>query len=174
MVYSVSINIDILGQLMPNILTIAAQLVATAILFGVAYKLLWAPVQKIIEERSEYEQSRLTSADGLKKENEALNAEAKAEIEKVRSEAQATIAKAQAEGSRIKESLIEEGRTKASQLIEEAQTSIALQKKKMMEDMHEEIVEIAISAAEKMLQRKLDSDADKESIEMFIKEVSGE
>jgi len=167
-----TINIDVLKQLMPNPLTVIAQLLATAILFTLMTVLVWKPVKKILDTRREYEQSRLTDAQKLKEENEELNAQAKQQIDEAALEAQKLVTKAQMEGSRLKENLIEEGKQKSQQLVEEAQHNITLQKNKMLEDMHEEIVDIAMSAAEKMLQQKLNSESDKQSIETFIKEVT--
>jgi len=169
-----NIDIDVLNQLMPNILTVVTQLCATALLFFLMYKLAWKPVKKILDTRSEYEQSRLTEADQLRKDNEALNAEANKQIEEANAQAQEIVSRAQAEGLRLKENLVDEGRQKSQQMVEDAQRNITLQKNKMLEDMHEEVVDIAMQAAEKMLQRKLDSQADRDSIENFIKEVSGQ
>ena len=166
-----SIDIDVFSQLMPNVLTILTQLCATGVLFFLMYKLAWKPVKKILDTRSEYEQSRLEKADALKKEYEQKSREADTQIENATIEAQNIIQNAQAEGQRLKDNLVDEGKQKSQQLIEDAQNNIALQKNKMIEDMHEEVVNIALSAAEKMLQQKLDSEEDHESIENFIKEV---
>lgn len=168
-----SINIDVFAQLMPNPITFLTQLCATGVLVFLMYKLAWKPVKKILDTRSEYEQSRLSEADRLLKENEELNEKANQRIEEASLEAQDIIAKAQVEGSRLKDNLVEEGRQRSQQLVDDAQHNIALQKNKMLEDMHEEVVDIAISAAEKMLQKKLDSQDDRDTIEGFIKEVSG-
>jgi len=167
------IDIDVFEQLMPNPITLATQLLATAVMVFLLYKLAWKPVKKIMDARSEYEQSRLKKAEELKKENEELNEKANKQIEEASTQAQEIISKAQVEGSRLKDNLVEEGRQRSQQLIEDAQHNIALQKNKMLEDMHGEVVEIALSAAEKMLQQKLDSQDDRDTIEGFIKEVSG-
>ena len=169
-----NIDIDVLSQLMPNILTVITQLCATAVLFFLMYKLAWKPVKKILDTRSEYEQSRLSNADEMKKKNELLNAEATQQIEEANIQAQQIIARAQEEGQKMRDDLVNEGRQKSRQLVEDAQRNIALEKNRMMEDMHEEVVEIALSAAGKMLQQKLDSSSDRDSIEDFIKEVSGQ
>ncbi len=170
----IEITTDILGNLLPNIITVLTQLAATGILCFLMYKLAWKPVKQILDQRSTYEQKRLTEAENLRIENEKLNAEAKAKIDEAAETAQTIVNNAQAEGNRLKDNLIEEGKQKSQQLVADAQYNMTLQKNKMLEDMHEEIVNVAISAAEKMLQAKLDSEADKESIEGFIKEVTNQ
>ena len=166
------IETDILGQLIPNPLTMIVQLCATAVLFLLMYRLAYKPIKKIIDKRSEYEQSRLSDADDLKKKYENLHAEAEKEIVDAKAEAQDIISKAQDEGNRVKNNLSDEGKQKSQQIIDEAQNNIALQKNKMLDEMHGEIVDVALTAAEKLLQSKLDSKNDKESIDEFIKEVT--
>ena len=168
-----NIDIDVLSQLMPNILTVITQLCATAVLFLLMYKLAWKPVKRILDARSEYEQKRLTAAEELKQKNEQVLAGIDQQIEDANLQAQQILVKAQADGQKLKDNLISEGRQKSQQLVEEAQRNITLEKNKMLEEMHEEVVEIAMSAAEKLLQQKLDSKADRESIDSFIKEVTG-
>ena len=166
------IDINVLGQLLPNPLTMLAQLCATAILFFLMYKLAYKPVKKIMDKRSEYEQDKLAKADSLKKEYEDLHSKAEKEISDARAQAQEIINKAQDEGNRVKNNLIDEGKQKSQQIIDDAQNNIALQKNKMLDEMHGEIVNVAITAAEKLLQTKLDDKNDSESIDEFIKEVT--
>lgn len=166
------IETDILGQLIPNPLTMIVQLCATAVLVFLMYKLAYKPIKRIMDTRSEYEQSRLTDADKLKKEYEDLHAKAEKEINDAKAKAKQIVTEAQDEGNRVKTNLIDEGKAKSQQIIDDAQNNIALQKNKMLDEMHGEIVDVALSAAEKILQTKLDSKDDKDSINEFIKEVT--
>lgn len=166
------IETDILGQLIPNPLTMIVQLCATAVLVFLMYKLAYKPIKRIMDTRSEYEQSRLTDADKLKKEYEDLHAKAEKEISDAKTKAKQIVSDAQDEGNRVKTNLIDEGKQKSQQIIDDAQNNIALQKNKMLDEMHGEIVDVALSAAEKILQTKLDSKDDKDSINEFIKEVT--
>ena len=107
------IETDILGQLIPNPLTMLVQLCATAVLFFLMYKLAYKPIKKIIDKRSEYEQNRLSDADDLKKKYEDLHSQAEQEIIDAKSQAQEIISKAQDEGNRVKNNLIDEGKQKS-------------------------------------------------------------
>lgn len=166
------IETDILGQLIPNPLTMLVQLCATAVLFFLMYKLAYKPVKNIMDKRSEYEQSRLSDAEKKKAEYEDLHSKAQNEINEAKNEAKHIVNDARQEGERIKNNLIDEGKTKSQQIIDDAQNTIAMQKEKMLDEMHTEIVDVALSATEKMLQSKLTSKNDKESIDEFIKEVT--
>ena len=124
-----------------------------------------------METRSKYEQSRLTEADRLKNENEQLNQQAQQHIDEAKKQAQQTLLKAQQEADQIKNDLIEQGKQRSKQIVDEATLNMNLQKEKMLEDMHRQMVDVALSATEKMLETKVDSQTDIEQIENFVKEV---
>ena len=150
---------DIFSLLLPNPLTVLAQLCATAILFFLMYKLAWKPVKKILDERSKYEQQKLSEVESLKAETEKLNAEARSTIAEANKSAEAIVRSAREEATSVK------------QMMDNAQRDIELQRSKMLEEVHTQIVDAAISAAEKVLEDKVDSKAEKQSIDSFVKEV---
>lgn len=163
--------IDILGQLVPNIWTALSQLCASAVLFFLMYKLAWKPVKKILDTRSEFEQSKLAQAQQLQEENEKINKQAQEIIAEANKSAETIVKNAEIEGEDIKSDIIKKAHNQSAQIIENATKQAQLQHDKIMKDMHGEIVDVAISAAEKMLQEKVDSKKDKNNIEAFIKEV---
>ena len=168
-----NINIDVLSKLMPNILTVAAQLCASLLLFLLMKKFAWGPAKNIMAQRVAYEQERLIEAERLKKENEELRKLMDEKLQEAEAEANRTISNAQAEGQRLKDNLVNEGKERSKQIIEEAQHNIELQKSKMLDDMYDEIVDVALNASEKMLSEKLDEESDRQVIDEFIKEVAG-
>lgn len=163
--------IDILELLIPDVWTAITQLCATAVLFFLMYKLAWKPVKKILDTRSKFEQEKLAEAEALKKENEEIAKQAKDIISDANRDAEAIVKEAREEGQTLKNELIEEGKRQSAQLLENAKHDMEMQKAKMMEEMRSEIVDTAISAAEKVLQSKVDEEAERQSINSFVKEV---
>ena len=162
---------DVFGLLFPNIWTVLSQLCATAVLFFLMYKLAYKPVKKILDARSEYEQSRITEADAYKEETIRLNEEAKQGIIEANKSAEDIIASAREEADAIKRELVEQGKEHSKQMIENAQKEIEVQRSKMLQDLHSEIVDATISATEKMLKVKIENQEDKDNIDTFVKEV---
>ena len=163
--------IDILQLLVPNVWTAISQLCASAVLFFLMYKLAYKPVKNILDKRSDFEQAKLDEANSLKEETEKLNKEAKDMISSANKTAETIVKEAKEEGEEIKQELIEEGKQQTKQMMENAQRDIAQQKDKMYEEMHDEMVKATISAAEKLLETKLDGKKEKDNIDSFIKEV---
>ena len=162
---------DVFGLLFPNIWTVLSQLCATAVLFFLMYKLAYKPVKKILDARSEYEQSRITEADAYKEETIRLNEEAKQGIIEANKTAEDIIASAREEADTIKRELVEQGKEHSKQMMENAQREIEVQRSKMLQDLHSEIVDATISATEKMLKVKIENQEDKDNIDTFVKEV---
>ena len=162
---------DVFGLLFPNIWTVLSQLCATAVLFFLMYKLAYKPVKKILDARSDYEQSRITEADAYKEETIRLNEEAKQGIIEANKTAEDIIASAREEADTIKRELVEQGKEHSKQMMENAQREIEVQRSKMLQDLHSEIVDATISATEKMLKVKIENQEDKDNIDTFVKEV---
>jgi len=163
--------VDILELLVPDVWTALTQLCATALLFFLMYKLAWKPVKKILDERSKFEQQKLSEAAALKEENEKTAKEAKNIISDANRDAEMIVKEAREEGQNLKNELIEEGKRQSAQLLENAKHDMEMQKARMMEEMRSEIVDTAIAAAEKVLQNNVDPDAERQSINSFVKEV---
>ena len=164
--------LDILELLVPNVKTLITQLCATAILFLLMYKLAWKPVKKILDTRANHEQGKLDEANKVAEENKKLNEEANKRIADAKIEAEHIVEDAKNESETMRNDIIAQSKREASNYIEKAQADIARQKDQMINEMHDQIVDVTIEATEKMLQSKIDNKADKESIDQFIKEVS--
>ena len=163
--------VDILELLVPDVWTSITQLCATAVLFFLMYKLAWKPVKKILDERSRFEQEKLSEAAALKEENEKINEQAKSIISEANRSAEAIVKEAREEAVATRNELVDDGKKQAAQLLENARHDMELERSKMMEEMRSEIVESAISAAEKILEEKVDPNSEKKSIDSFVREV---
>ncbi len=163
--------VDILELLIPDVWTSITQLCATAVLFFLMYKLAWKPVRKILDERSKYEQEKLAQAEAYKEENEKTAQQAKDIISDANRSAEAIVREAREEGQTLKNELIEEGRQQSAQLLENAKREVQQQRSRMLEEMRTELVDTAISAAEKVMETKIDEQSDRDSIDAFIRDV---
>lgn len=165
------LNIDILESLLPNVLTIVTQLLATTILFILMKKLAWQPVQDILNKRSEYEQSRLTEAERLKQETTRMNEEARQELSSASEKAKKIISAGELEGERIKQQLIQDGQKESEETITQARKKMAFEREEMQKELQNQVVDIAITVAEKLMVEKMDETKDREAIQRFIKET---
>ena len=154
-----------------NVWQILISLANLFILFLIIKKFLFKPVKRTLEARQALIDGKLSDAEQAQ--NAALQSKAEWE-EKLRTaneEANGIIKSASETAKRRAEAIIAEADEKALLLSRRAEEQIMLEKKKAENEIKQEIVDISVALAEKMLSRKL-SDADhRNMINEFINEI---
>lgn len=165
------INIDVQGSLFPNPLTMIVQLLSTLIIFLAVKKWLWKPVKNILAKRSDAMQSSLDNAFKQNEEASQNLAKAKAELDSARNSSKEIIDSARLEASNLKQEIINDANKQAQTKLEEADKRIESARKEMQNELHDEIVGVAMAAVEKLLEEKATSKDDQKAIEKFVEEV---
>lgn len=162
-------SIDVQGSLFPNPLTMVVQLLATLVIFLAVKKWLWKPVRNILDKRSEAMQSNLDSA--FKKNEEASKnlEDAKKELEKAKQTSGEIVDSAKKQAKQLKEEMLNDAKKQAQAKLDEADNKIEGAKKQLQNELHDEIVSVAMSAVTKLLDEKSSSKDDKKAIEEFVK-----
>ena len=145
-------------------------LINIAVLFIVTKKLLYKPVKKYLEERkakiaaAQAEADRAkTDADSAKADYESRIAAIEAESEKIRERAAKA---AKAESDRI----TAEAREKAAEIIGGAESEAERKKQAAVDGAKQEIGEIAIEMAGKLIGRNVDDADNRRIVEEFFRE----
>ena len=167
-----SINIDIQGNLFPNLLTMITQLLATLIIFLLFKKFLWKPVKEILKTRSETMQGELSEAKRLQEEANSHLDEAKKEINEAKESGKQIDEDARKEAENLKDSIIKEAEIKAKNKMDEANEKIAQHEREVRESLKEETVKVAMEAVSKLLNEKATSSDDLKALDKFIEEES--
>lgn len=156
----------------PGIGLIFWMTVAFALLILILSKFAWKPIMKGLKDREQSIDEALNAANKAREEmkelkfsNEQLLKEAKEERDNIMREAR-----------KVKESIIESARLKANEeaqrIIENARESIQYEKMAAIHDMKNQLAQLSIEIAEKILKEELAlKDKHKELIERLIDEV---
>lgn len=166
------ISIDVIGQLLPNPITMLVQLCSTLVLFLVIKKYLWKSIVNMLEARSEAMQAELTKATELKDEAEKMNSDAKVTIKEAGNKARELVENAKTESAQLKEKLMKEAKAEADNKLEAARREIDHERNQMREEVAKEIVDVAMAATEKLLLDKTTTEDDRKAIEKFVKDVN--
>ncbi len=158
---------DALGINLPGLVT---QLVSFLILFAVLSKLLYGPVQKTLNDRTERIRESLEAADRAKEDAASSAERVEAEIAKARVEGQQLIADARDAAGHYREEQEGRARTEADALIERARAEIGRERDAAIEQVRLEFSGLAISAAEQIVNKSLDEATHRELIESALKE----
>ena len=145
-------TIDIAQKLMPNLLTMAAQLGATFVIFLMYKKYLHEPVQEYLEKRSELIESEVKEAEALKLESRKLKEEQRHEY-----------VVAMERLKKIEGDMMTDAEAKRKDIIASAQVEIdrrqaalqkeyELEKKKLYTEVQQYMLEVAVDVNRKVLQ----------------------
>ncbi len=131
---------------------------------------LYKPVLKMLDERARRTQEAMELAEVTKKEYEQAKAEVQRQIDQGRQEAQALISQALQTGERLKEESREEATKQAQAMIERTRAELGSEREKIVDHLRKEFVEIAIAAAEKVIQETLDKEKHRKLIEETLQQ----
>ncbi len=131
---------------------------------------LYKPVLKMLDERARRTQEAMELAELTKREYEQARVEVQKQIDQGRQEAQALISQALQTGERLKEESREEATKQAQAMIERTRVELESEREKIVDHLRKEFVEIAIAAAEKVIQETLDKEKHRKLIEETLQQ----
>jgi F-type H+-transporting ATPase subunit b len=158
---------DILGQLGINGAFLLAQIVNFTVLFLILRVLLYKPMLNMLESRKQRIAEGLQAAEVARQEAEAERAQLQAQLDKERRDAMERIAAASKRGETLAVEIETQARQDAQRVMEDARGEARRERDRIIGEAQDEIAELALLAAEKVIERELD---DRESQRAFVQE----
>ena len=154
-----------------NFWTALFVLLNTLTIYFVAKKFLFGPVMKIIQDRQK-EIDDMYEAAGTAKDNAAaLETEYKQKLSVAAETSERMVKQAVARGQSREEEIIRQANLEANAIREKAAADIAQEKKKAINDAKDEISEMAMAIAGKVVGRALDAADQATLVDHFINEL---
>ncbi|MBR3928363.1 MAG: F0F1 ATP synthase subunit B [Clostridia bacterium] len=146
-------------------------LLNTLAIFLVAKKYLIGPVRVIIETRQKEIDDMYENAGTAKEEAMAMKEEYLKKLNDAQATSDKIVKEAVARGQKREEEIIEKASKEASQILLKAQDDIQLEKKKAVNEAKDEISDMALAIAGKVVGRELKAQDQAEMIDRFIDEL---
>jgi F-type H+-transporting ATPase subunit b len=144
----------------------------TLVIFGILMLILaktaWPAILKQVEEREAKIRQQLEDAAKANAEAQRLLAEYQAQLAKAKAESQDLMAQGRLAGEKLREEMVAKGRTEQEDLLERARREIALERDRAVAELRREAVELSIAAASKVIERNLDTDADRKLVQDYL------
>ncbi len=154
-----------------NFWTALFVLLNTLALFAVAKKFLFGPVMKMIADRQQEIDDMYDAADEAKSSATAMESEYRQKLSVAAETSERMVKEAVVRGQHREEEIIRQANLEADAIRSKAAADIAQEKKKAINDAKDEISEMAMAIAGKVVGRVL-SDADQASlVDHFIDEL---
>jgi F-type H+-transporting ATPase subunit b len=147
----------------------------TTLIFGLFFLILakfaWKPILNAVKARDEMIKGSLESAEKAREDMLKLQSDNEAILRKAREEREGILKEAR----EVRDKLISEAKGKATEeaekLIEKARTSIEGEKRKALSEIREQVAELSVEIASKLLGEKLRQTGEQEKlIDKYLKE----
>ena len=156
-----------LGITLPGLLT---QLVSFLVVFGLLYLVLYKPITRMLDARSNRIRESLEAADQARQEAASSAEQVERELAEARNQGQALIAEARTAANQFRQQ--EDARTRAEMeaMLDRARTEIERERDAAIEQVRAQFADLAITAAERVVERSLDKDAHAQLIDKVLEE----
>ena len=157
-----------------NFFTALFTLANTVTLFLVLKKFLFKPVMKMIEDRQQEIDDMYAQAGQNKAQAEALRVEYEEKLSAAVETGDRLVKEAVARGQSRQEEIIRQANAEASAILDKAAADIAQEKKKAINDAKDEISDMALAIAGKVVGRTLNGEDQEKLVDSFIAELGGQ
>ena len=151
-----------------NLPLLIAFVVNFVILLALLGFFLYKPVLKMLDERQAKIKESMDQAEQIKEQTARSEEEIKAHLEAARKEGQALIAQAAQMSEKLKEEAKERAQKEAGILVGKAQTEIQQERDRAIDELRKEFSNIAILAAEKIINETLDKEKHRKLIDEVL------
>jgi F-type H+-transporting ATPase subunit b len=147
---------------------ILTQIVAFLAMLWILKKFAWKPLLNVMEERRKTIQSEFDSIEEQKKEIKKLTQTYNAKLNEIEATARATLQEAAKRGEQIALEIEQETRERAAMILNKAQAELKSEIAEAKKQLKQDIVKMAVTATEKIIQEKLDPKKHQKLIEDAI------
>lgn len=161
------------NPLLPELNEIIWGAVGFAVVFFVLAKFAFPAMKKGMDARAERIRDDLQSAEDQRNEAETVLAEYQTQLNEARAEANRIIDEARQTAEQVKQDRETELQTELAEQRARAQSDIAASKAQATEDLRDDLAQLAIGAAEAVVQRSLDTKTHKQLVDDYINRVAG-
>ena len=144
----------------------------TLVIFGLLLLILaktaWPAILKAVEEREQRIQDQLDAAAKANAEAQRLLADYHSQLAAAKAEAQDIVAQGRTAGDKLRDEIVAKGRTEQEELLARARREIAIERDKAVAELRREAVELSIAAATKVIERNLDTEADRKLVQDYL------
>ena len=152
-------------------LTLFGQLISFAVFVWFTMKYVWNPIMGALEERRTGIADSLSAAERGKHEQELAEQRAKEILVEAKNQASEIKAQGEKRASEIVEEAKDEARAEGERLLAAARAEVEQEVNRAREQLREQVATLAITGAEKILQREIDAAAHKDVVDSVAKQI---
>ena len=154
-----------------NLGYLISQIINFVLLLVLLRIFLYKPIVNMLDRRREKIRTDLDEADRARSQAEAAKQEYEKQLEQAREERRSIVAQANEQAEKMKGEILEKARAEAQQLMAKTEEETEALRRQTLVGAQDEIVDLALAAAGKVVGESLDEKAHRRLIQEFIAEV---
>ena len=161
---------DAMGDLGMNWHGVLGQFISFGVLIAILIIIGYKPITKMLDERSRRIKGSMDQAEFIKQETAKTEQMVQEQLAQARKQGQDLVAQAEQIGERLKEEARQQAKQDAEAIVARARSEIKAENEEAIAQLRKEFVDVAIQAAEKVINRALDKEAHRQLIEETLRE----
>jgi F-type H+-transporting ATPase subunit b len=161
---------DAVGKLGINWHGLLSQFISFGLLLILLIVVAYKPITKMLDERSKKIKESMDQAEFIKQQVAKTEQMVQEHLAQARKEGQNVVAQAAQIGEKLREEARQQARQDAEAIVARARTEIQAEREEAIAKLRKEFVEVAILAAEKVINRALDKETHRKLIEETLEE----
>jgi F-type H+-transporting ATPase subunit b len=141
-----------------NGVNLLIQLFAFVVFIAIFWKFALGPITNMLDERQERIRESMEAAERMEQELAATQARNEETLAEARREAQEVLSNARDNSEQILARAREQAQEQADQMIVKAEATIAAERQQAWNELREQVADLAITAATKIVRQELDRD----------------
>lgn len=153
------------------VIQVATTALAFLIFFWISKKLFWTSIIQTIEARQARIRGEFDAIDDLKRKVEGMEAQYARQLADIEATARNKMQEATAHGKQIAEQIADQARKDADAALERNKQVIAIEMEKAREELRQEVVEMTMTATERIIKERLDDPKHRQLVSSFVEEL---
>ncbi|MBR5637701.1 MAG: F0F1 ATP synthase subunit B [Pseudobutyrivibrio sp.] len=145
--------------------------IAVFFLFLIMSNLLFNPARKLLKDRKDGIAKDIADAKKDKEEAEKLKAEYEAKLKNIQKEKDEILSEARAKALKNETKIVNEAKEEAATIVARANEEAELEKKKVADDVKQEMISVAALLAQKVVAANIDTTIQNTLVEQTLKEM---
>ena len=158
-------------MLTPNPGLILWTFITFILLLVILRKFAWKPLLEALQRREEHVRNSIDRAEQAKQEAERLLEENRKQLAHAEEQAHRILGEGRALGEKLKSEIVEKANQQSRKMIDQAKLEIERDKDAALAQLRGEVANLAIKAAEKILDETLDENKHRKIVDTYLREL---
>lgn len=159
-------------QLVPETAELIWGVVAFALLLVVLWRFALPSLNKMLEERQQAIQGKLTEAEEIRTEAEELRRKYSEQLRDARSKANEIVEEAKSDAERIREQKVSDAESEAQSIRERAREDAEAERGRLVQQLRGQVAALSVDLAGKIVHRELDEEQHSSLVDDYIDRLS--